>query len=173
MARHPHAASGARVERLRSVAMKTVKVILRQDLEKLGSAGEIVSVKPGYARNYLLPRGFAFEATAANVRQLEEERRRAEQRAKRDYLEARRRASQLEGVSLTFHAKAGEESKLFGSITSADIADRLSEQGIDFGVDRRQVDLAEPIKALGVYSVPIRLHAEVRPEVKVWVIKAD
>lgn len=153
--------------------MKTVKVILRQDLETLGAAGEIVTVKPGYARNYLLPRGFAYEATAANVRQLEEDRRRAEQRAKRDYLEARRRAAQLDGVSLTFHAKAGEESKLFGSITSADIADRLGEQGLDFQVDRRQVDLTDPIKSLGVYSVPIRLHAEVRPEIKVWVIKAD
>jgi large subunit ribosomal protein L9 len=150
-----------------------MKVILRQDLEKLGSAGEIVSVKPGFARNYLLPRGFAYEATSANVRQLEEDRRRAEQRAKRDFLEARRRAAQLEGVSLTFHAKAGEESKLFGSITSADIADRLGEQGLDFTIDRRQVDLPDPIKALGVYSVPVRLHAEVRPEIKVWVIKAD
>jgi large subunit ribosomal protein L9 len=153
--------------------MKNVKVILREDLEKLGSAGDIVTVKPGFARNYLLPRGYAFEATAANVRQLEEDRRRAEQRSKRDFLEARRRASQLEGVSLTFHAKAGEESKLFGSITSADIADRLGEQGLDFDVDRRQIDLSDPIKALGVYSVPIRLHAEVRPEIKVWVIKAD
>ena len=153
--------------------MKTTKVILRQDLEKLGSAGEIVSVKPGFARNYLLPRGFAYEATSANVRQLEEDRRRAEQRAKRDFLEARRRAAQLDGVSLTFHAKAGEESKLFGSIASADIADRLGEQSLDFTIDRRQVDLPDPIKALGVYSVPIRLHAEVRPEIKVWVIKAD
>src|SRR5262245_51884641 len=129
--------------------MKNVKVILRQDLEKLGSTGDIVNVRPGFARNYLLPRGYAFEATAANVRQLEEDRRRAEQRAKRDFLEARRRASQLDGVSLTFHAKAGEESKLFGSITSADIADRLSEQGLDFEVDRRQIDLSDPIKALG------------------------
>lgn len=153
--------------------MKTTKLILRQDLENLGEAGDVVAVKPGYARNYLLPRGFALQATAANVRALEEERRRAEQRARREYLEARRRAAQLEGVSLTFHAKAGDESKLFGSITTADIADRLAEQGLDFDVDRRQVDLSDPIKALGVYSVPIRLHGEVRPEIKVWVIKAD
>jgi large subunit ribosomal protein L9 len=153
--------------------MKTVKVILRQDVENLGGTGEIVGVKPGYARNYLLPRGFAYEATQANVRQLDEEKRRAEQRSKRDYLESRRRASQLEGISLTFHANAGEESKLFGSITSGDIADRLNEGELDFNVDRRQIDLDEPIKALGVYSVPVRLHADVRPEVKVWVIKAD
>lgn len=153
--------------------MKTMKVILRQDLEKLGSAGEIVSVKPGFARNYLLPRGFAYEATSANVRQLEEDRRRAEQRAKRDFLEARRRAAQLDGVSLTFHAKAGEESKLFGSITSSDIAERLNEQNLDFQVDRRWVELDEPIKTLGVYSIPVKLHTDVRPEVKVWVIKAE
>jgi large subunit ribosomal protein L9 len=153
--------------------MKTVKVILRQDIDKLGGAGEVVAVKPGFARNYLLPRGFAYEASAANLRQIEEDKSRAEARGRRDYLEARRRASQLEGVSLTFHAKAGEESKLFGSITSADIADRLNEQGLDFQVDRRTIELDEPIKALGVFAVPVKLHTDVKPEVKVWVIKAD
>lgn len=153
--------------------MKHVKVILREDMANLGTSGDIVTVKPGYARNYLLPRGLAYEATSANVRQLEDEKRRAEARAKRDYLEARRRASQIENVSLTFHAKAGEESKLFGSITTADIADRLNEQELDFEVDRRQVELEEPIKALGVYTVQVKLHTDVRPEVKVWVIKAD
>ncbi|MFO7260032.1 MAG: 50S ribosomal protein L9 [bacterium] len=153
--------------------MKSVKIILRQDVPNLGSAGEIVSVKPGYARNYLLPRGFAYEATEANLRQLEEEKRRAEQRARRAYLEARRRAAALEGISLTFKVRAGEESKLFGSITAADIADRLNEQGLDFQVDRRDVMLEEPIKSLGVYSVPIDLHSEVRPEIKVWVIKEE
>jgi len=153
--------------------MKNVKVILRQDMDNLGSAGQIVTVRPGFARNYLLPRGYAAEATQANIRQLEDDKRRVEARAKRDYLEARRRSSQLEGVSLTFHARAGEESKLFGSITTADIADRLNEQGIDFAIDRKQIDLDDPIKALGVYTVAIRLHADVKPEVKVWVIKAD
>ena len=153
--------------------MKNVKVILREDMTNLGESGEIVTVKPGYARNYLLPRGLAYEATTANVRQLEDEKRREESRAKKDYLEARRRASQLENVSLTFHAKAGEESKLFGSITTSDIADRLKEQELDFEIDRRQVELEEPIKALGVYTVQVKLHADVRPEIKVWVIKAD
>jgi large subunit ribosomal protein L9 len=153
--------------------MKTVKVILRQDVAKLGAAGDVVSVRPGYARNYLLPRGFASEATAANVRALEDERHRSEQRARRDYLEARRRAAALEQVSLTFNARAGEESKLFGSITSSDIADRLREQGLDFEIDRRDIELEEPIKSLGVFAVPVRLHAEVKPEIKVWVIKAE
>jgi large subunit ribosomal protein L9 len=153
--------------------MKNVKVILRQDLENLGDTGDMVTVKPGYARNYLFPRGLAFEATAANIRQLEEDRRREEQRAKRDYLEARRRSAQLEGVSLTFHANAGEEGKLFGSITSGDISDRLAEQGLDYEIDRRWIMLDEPIKSLGVYSVPVRLHSDVRPEIKVWVIKGE
>jgi large subunit ribosomal protein L9 len=153
--------------------MKTLKVILRQDIDTLGAAGDVVTVKPGYARNYLLPRGFAFEATQSNLRRIEEDKSRAEAKTRRDYLEARRRASQLEGVSLTFHAKAGEESKLFGSITSGDIADRLAEQGLDFEVDRRAIELDEPIKALGVFAVPVKLHADVKPELKVWVIKAD
>lgn len=153
--------------------MKTVKVILRETMEKVGDAGDVVTVKPGYARNFLLPQGLAYEATAANIRQLEEEQRRAEARARRDYLEARRRASALEDISLTFQARAGEESKLFGSIGSADIVDRLNEQGLDFTVDRRDVELEEPIKQLGVYNVPIKLHADVRPEIKVWVIKQE
>lgn len=153
--------------------MKNLKVILRQDIDKLGEAGEVVTVKPGFARNYLVPHGFAFEATAANMRAIEAERQKGEARAKRDFLEARRRASKLEGIALTFHAKAGEESKLFGSITSADIADRLREQGLDFELDKRWIELDEPIKALGVYSVAVRLHTDVKPEVKVWVIKQD
>jgi large subunit ribosomal protein L9 len=150
-----------------------MKVILRQDIETLGATGDIVTVKPGYARNYLLPRGFAYQASAANLRQLEEDRSRAESKSKRDFLEARRRAAKLEGMSLTFHANAGEEGKLFGSITSSDIAERIREQGLDFELDRRWIELAEPIKALGVFSVPVRLHAEVKPEIKVWVIKQD
>jgi large subunit ribosomal protein L9 len=153
--------------------MKTVKVILREDVPKLGEAGEIVSVKPGYARNYLLPQELAYEATEASVRRLEQERERAEQRSRKDFLEARRRASQLEDLALTFQARAGEESKLFGSITSADIAERLTQQGLDFEVDRKQVELDEPLKSLGVHNIVIRLHPEVRPEIKVWVIKEE
>jgi large subunit ribosomal protein L9 len=153
--------------------MKNLKVILRQDVADLGQSGDIVSVKPGYARNFLLPRGMAFEATGANIRQLEEEKKRGEARSKQQYLEARRRASQLEPVSLTFHANAGDEGKLFGSITSADIAERLKEQGLDFEIDKRDIEIEEPIKALGVYNVPVRLHTDVKPEIKVWVIKQD
>jgi large subunit ribosomal protein L9 len=153
--------------------MKNLKVILRQDVPELGQSGDIVTVKPGYARNFLLPKGMAYEATGANIKQLEEEKRRGEAKSKQQYLEARRRASQLENVSLTFHANAGEEGKLFGSITSADIAERLKEQNLDFEVDKRDIELEEPLKSLGVYNVAVRLHSEVKPEIKIWVIKQD
>ena len=153
--------------------MKNLKVILRQDVADLGQSGDIVTVRPGYARNFLLPRGMAYEATSANIKQLEDEKRRSEARSRQQKLEAGRRAAQLENVSLTFHANAGDEGKLFGSITSADIAERLKEQGLDFEVDKRDIELEEPIKALGVYNVAVRLHPEVKPEVKVWVIKQD
>lgn len=153
--------------------MRNVKVILRNSIEKLGAEGDVVTVRAGFARNYLLPQGFAYEATAGNIRRIESERRREEERARRDYLEARRRAKALEGISLTFEMLAGEESKLFGSITAADITEKLNQQGLDFEVDRRQVELEEPIKTLGVFSVPIRLSAEVQPEIKVWVSKQE
>jgi len=146
-----------------------MQVILRERLENLGNAGDVVDVKAGYARNYLIPQGLAFEATQANLRQIERERAQREKRETETINAARQRAASIEGVSLTFHARAGQEGKLFGSIGSADIAEKLAEQGIE--VDRRQIELDEPIKTLGVTSVPIRLHAQVRPEVKVWVIQ--
>ena len=148
-----------------------MQVILRDALGKLGRAGDIVTVKPGYARNYLIPKGLAFEATDANVRRIEREKEKIEQRAAEQLEGARARAASLEGVSVTFNARAGEEGKLFGSITTGDIADKLAEQGVE--VDRKQIVLDEPIKSLGVFSVPVRLHAEVQPEVKVWVIKEE
>jgi|SRR5688572_2822136 len=153
--------------------MKNLKVILRQDVPDLGESGDIVTVKPGYARNFLLPRNLAYEATSANIKQLEDEKKRGEAKSKQQYLEARRRSTQLEAISLTFHANAGEEGKLFGSITSGDIAERLAEQNLDFQIDKRDIELDEPIKALGVYNVPVRLHTDVKPEIKIWVIKQD
>ena len=144
-----------------------MKVILRGDMSNLGAAGDVVDVKPGYARNYLIPQGLAYLASPANVRRLEEERRRAEERARRDYLEARRRASQLEGKVLFFRARAGEEGKLFGSVTNADVADRMNELGLDFEVDRRSVNLEEPLKQLGEFTVVLRLHADVAVNVEV------
>jgi large subunit ribosomal protein L9 len=148
-----------------------MQVILRERIEQLGEAGEIVDVKPGYGRNYLIPKGLAYEATTANKRRLEAERARTAAKEAETMGEAQKRAAAIEGISLTFHARAGQEGKLFGSIGSADIAEKLAEQGVT--VDRRQIELEEPIKALGVTSVPIRLHPQVRPEVKVWVIQED
>lgn len=146
-----------------------MKVILREKVQNLGEPGQVVEVKRGYARNYLLPQGLAYEATAENVRRLEEEQRQAEERERRRYLEARRQASLLEGLSVTFRARAGEEGKLFGSVTAADIADRVNAQGLGVELDRRQVALAEPLKMLGVFKVPVRLHGQVAVEIEVRV----
>lgn len=150
-----------------------MKVILKQDVDNLGASGEVVTVKPGYARNFLLPQGLAYEASEANLRRIEEEKKQAEERSRRDYLEGRRRASQLEGLSLTFQARAAEEGRLFGSITSNDVADRLNEGSLDFEVERRQIGLEESLKEVGVYQVPIHLHGEVEVEVEVRVERQE
>ena len=144
-------------------------VILREDVEKLGRSGEVVSVKDGYARNFLLPRGLAYLATDGNKRRLEAEQRQRDRRTAAEVAGARDLATRLETVSLSFSMKAGEGDKLFGSVTAADIAERLAAEGLP--VDRKHIELEEPIKALGVYKVPIRLHADVKPEVRVWVVK--
>lgn len=148
-----------------------MQVILREHLDNLGNPGDVVSVKPGYARNYLIPQGLAYEATDSNVRRIEREKAQVVRRAADELQQAQTRASAFEGISVTFNVRAGEEGKLFGSITSADITAKLAEQGVE--VDRKQIQLDDPIKALGVFSVPVRLHAEVRPEIKVWVIKEE
>ncbi len=148
-----------------------MQVILRDRLENLGNAGDIVTVKPGYARNYLIPKGFAYAATDANVKRMEREKLNVEKAAAETLQSARKQAATLEGVSVTFTARAGDEGRLFGSITNADIADKLAEQGIE--IDRKQIQLDEPIKELGVSAVAIRLHQDVRPEIKVWVIKEE
>ena len=151
-----------------------MKVILKEAMANLGDSGTIVDVKAGYARNYLLPQGLAYVASADNLAGLEEEQRLAEESAKRDYLEARRRASQVDGTSITFAVNAGEEGKLFGSVTNADIAERLNaDGGFDFEVDKRAVLLEDPIKELGSFQVAIKLHSEVAPEVEVVVVASE
>jgi large subunit ribosomal protein L9 len=150
-----------------------MKLILRRTVENLGVPGDIVDVKPGYGRNYLIPQGLAYEASQGNIQRLEEEKAQAEERSKRDYLEARRRASQIDRMVLTFHARAGEDGKLFGSVTTGDIADRATAQGLDFKVERRQVLLDEPLKTLGVSMVQVRLHPEVSVEVEVRVEREE
>ncbi|HKT09555.1 MAG TPA: 50S ribosomal protein L9 [Gemmatimonadaceae bacterium] len=147
-----------------------MEVILRNAIENVGKPGDIVKVSNGYARNYLIPRGLAYEATAGNRKRIAAERARLEaaENARRD--SAQTVADRLQQVSLTFSARVGDEEKLFGSVTAADIAQQLHAQGFP-EIEKRQIELHEPIKALGVYRVPIRLHAEVKPDIKVWVIK--
>ncbi|HMA25298.1 MAG: 50S ribosomal protein L9 [Gemmatimonas sp.] len=146
-----------------------MEIILRQGVENLGKPGDVVKVKAGYARNYLLPHGLAYEATPGNLKRIQQERARLDAAENERRGVAQTLAERLEQVSLTFSARVGEEGKLFGSVTPADIAQQLDAQG--FHIEKRQIDLHEPIKALGVYRVPIRLHADVKPEVRVWVIK--
>ncbi len=146
-----------------------MEVILRQAVDNLGHPGDIVKVSNGFARNYLLPHGIAYEATPGNRKRIEQERQRLDSAEDDRRGAAEELAKRLEEVSLSFSARVGEEGKLFGSVTAADIAQQLEAQGIH--VERRLIDLHEPIRALGVYRVPVRLHADVRPELKVWVIK--
>ncbi len=146
-----------------------MKLILKQDVENLGEAGEVVQVRPGYGRNYLIPQGLAYVASEANMRRLEEEQAKAEERSRRDFLEARRRASQLEGMALSFRERAGEDGKLFGSVTAADIAEQANAMGLDFELDKRAVVLDEPIKVLGASEVLIHLHREVEVPIEVRV----
>jgi large subunit ribosomal protein L9 len=147
-----------------------MEVILRQAVESLGKPGDVVKVSNGYARNYLLPHGVAFEATPGNLKRIQQEKDRLEAAENERRTAAQAYAEKLEQVQLTFSARVGEEGKLFGSVTSADVAQQLEAQG--FHIEKRQIDLHEPIKALGVYRIPIRLHADVKPEIRVWVIKS-
>ena len=148
-----------------------MEVILRQTVEKLGHPGDIVKVTAGYARNFLLPRGVAYEATPGNKKRIAQERERLEAAENLRVAGAQELAAKLEQVSLTFSARVGDEGKLFGSVTAGDIQQQLESQGFSM-VEKRMIDLHEPIRALGVYKVPVKLHADVRPEIKVWVIKA-
>ena len=145
-----------------------VEVILREDIKTLGKAGELVRVKPGYARNYLLPQGLAYEATEGNRKRIAAETRVRTFRDQAERTEAERVAGTLNGVTLTLSGKAGEEGKLFGSITSQDVADALSRQG--HAVDRRRIELEHPIKTVGTHTVSVRLHPEVHAELRVSVV---
>jgi large subunit ribosomal protein L9 len=145
-----------------------MEVILREDVKSLGKAGEMVRVKPGYARNYLLPHGLAFEATEGNKKRIAAETRARGVRHQAERAEAERAAAELSAVSVTITGKAGEEGKLFGSITAQDIAAALAAQG--HPVDRRRIELEHPIKTLGSHTVGLRVHPEVHAEVRVSVV---
>jgi large subunit ribosomal protein L9 len=145
-----------------------IEVILRDDVKSLGRAGELVRVKPGYARNYLLPHGLAYEATEGNKKRIAAEGRARTTRQQAERVDAERVAATLAGVAITLKGKAGEEGKLFGSITAQDLADALARQG--HAVDKRRIELEHPIKTLGQHTIGIRLPHEVRAEVQVSVV---
>ncbi len=145
-----------------------MELILREDVKSLGKAGELVRVKPGYARNFLLPRGLAYEATEGNKKRIAGETRARTARQASEKAGAEAVAAQLGALTLTLRGKAGEEGKLFGSITPQDIATALESAG--HVVDRRRIELEQPIKTLGAHSVAIRLHPEVHAEVRLTVV---
>ncbi len=148
-----------------------IEVILRDDVTSLGKAGELVRVRPGYARNYLLPQGLAYEATAGNRKRIEAETRARSARLATEKSGAEEFAARLRDTPLTLTGQAGEEGKLFGSVTASDIAEALKASGIE--IDRRKIELAHPIKNLGEHVVAVRIHPEVPAEVRVTVVPAE
>ncbi|MDE3170895.1 MAG: 50S ribosomal protein L9 [Acidobacteriota bacterium] len=146
-----------------------MQIILQEDVEKLGTRGQVVDVAEGYARNFLLPRKLALEASAGNLKRLEKMRAVFAKKEAVERADAQKLAELLAGVALEFTRRAGENDQLFGSVTSADIAESLAAQG--FNVDRRKVALQEPIKIVGEFQVPLKLHRDLSANVKVVVKK--
>lgn len=148
-----------------------MQIILQEDVEKLGNRGQVVEVAEGYARNFLLPRKLALEASAGNLKRLEKMRAVFAKKEAVERADAQKLAELLAGVSLEFTRRAGENDQLFGSVTNADISEALAAQG--FTVDKRKVALAEPIKTVGEFEVPLKLHREVGANVKLVVKKEE
>ena len=148
-----------------------MQVILRDDMDNLGKSGEVVNVKPGYARNFLLPRGHAIKATASDVKRIEHEKRVIAARTAKLSKEAQAEADRLSAVSVSIARAVGEEDKLYGSVTSRDIAEALAEKGVK--VDSKKIHLDEPLKTLGMSEVQIKLGRGVNATIKVWVVKKE
>jgi large subunit ribosomal protein L9 len=146
-----------------------MEVILKQDVEKLGKAGSVVKVKDGFGRNYLIAKGLAIPVTASNLKQLEQEKQRKEAQQVIRKKEAEAVKEKLAGMSLTIASLTQDDEKLYGSITNQDIAQALKDEGLE--IDKNIIMLDEPIKALGIYEVPVELHLEVQTKVKVWIVK--
>ena len=146
-----------------------MKVILRQDVAEVGQAGETVEVKAGYGRNFLIPRNLAIPATKANLRSIDEIRKQKDIRDKKARREADVIKDRIEKLSLTYEAQVGEEDKLYGSVTNADIAALMAAEGVT--VDKRVIHLESPIKVLGVYSVPVKIAKDVSANLKLFVVK--
>jgi large subunit ribosomal protein L9 len=149
--------------------MAHMDVLLCEDIDNLGQRGQVVRVRAGYGRNYLLPQKLAIEASAGNKRMLDEQRRLLAKREQREHLTAKSDAEKLEGIELRFDRRVGEHGILFGSVTALDIAEALKERGL--AVERRRIGLREHIKEIGDYDIPIKLHRDVSPSIKVLVRK--
>lgn len=147
--------------------MSQVKLILKESVHSLGEAGDLVAVKPGYARNYLLPQGKAILATETKVKELEHHKRIVAEKAAKQLSNLQATKKKLEGLRIELSARAGEEGKLFGSVTTVQIADSLAAQGYE--IDRRRIDLKDPIKELGEHKVSVKLHREIAAQLTVTV----
>ncbi|MBZ0199293.1 MAG: 50S ribosomal protein L9 [Ignavibacteriaceae bacterium] len=146
-----------------------MKVILRQNFEALGQIGDVADVKSGYARNFLIPRKIAYAALKGNIRALEEEKKALNKKMEQEVHAAESMSTELEKVSVTIPVQVGEEDKIFGTVTTQMIADSLKEKGYD--IDKRKIEIEEPIKALGIYGIDIKLHPSVSAKIKVWVVR--
>jgi len=146
-----------------------MEVILKEDVPKLGSRGDVVKVAEGFGRNHLLPRRLAIQATSANKKVIEQMKAAAVRRSAKEKVQAEELAKQFDGVSVSFTRRAGEQDQLFGSVTSSDIAEALSKKGFD--MDRRKIQLHEPLKSLGEFTVPLKLHKDVTAHFKVLIEK--
>ncbi|UCD17017.1 MAG: 50S ribosomal protein L9 [Candidatus Zixiibacteriota bacterium] len=146
-----------------------MKVILKQDVQELGRAGQIVEVKGGYGRNFLIPRNLAIPATTANIRAINEIEKQNQIRERKQRNEAEKLKETMEKLSLTIEVLVGEEDKIFGSVTSQNVAELLAKENIN--IDKRDIFLEEPIKSLGVYTIPIKIEKDIIANVKVWVIR--
>jgi large subunit ribosomal protein L9 len=149
----------------------SIEVILKEHVEHLGQRGEVVRVADGYARNFLFPRKLALAVTAENKKQIERERARAEAKDAEEMKDARAQAAQLEAATISIARRVGENETLYGSVTSADIADALAAQKLT--VDRRRIQLVEPLKTIGEHAVPVKLHRDVTANLKVHVVPAE
>jgi len=145
-----------------------MQVILKEDVPGLGRTGEVLKVKPGYARNYLIPQGIAIMADSRNIKKLEHEKNVISRRIEKNMLDSEKLKETIEEISITVAKHAGGEEKLYGSVTPRDISNALADEGIN--IEKKKIRIEEPIKALGVYTVSVYLHAECEASLKVWVV---
>lgn len=146
-----------------------MKVILRKNFEQLGQIGDVIDVKDGFARNFLIPRDIAYAAQKGNIRALEEEKKQLAKKRVKELQAAEKLSAELEKISVTIPVKVGEEDKIFGTVTTQMIADTLKDKGYD--IDKRRIEIPETIKSLGIYSINIKVHPAVTSAVKVWVVR--